>query len=108
MVVKDFVSKQTNIFNFKNFVFKHINFFKSSPKKQTIFKQIQEENTDSIKSLVSPFDIGWSSLYNYVSRLLEVYPSIISIIEAFKQISESEDDVIALRYLTQLKTRQSK
>jgi len=56
-------------------IYKLADFFRSSPRKDCLFKDVQEEETNYRKSLVCPFDIRWSSLYNAVSRIIEVYKS---------------------------------
>ena len=63
-----------------------------------MFKSIQEDCND-IKSLVMPFDIRWSSLYNTASLIIEAYPALVQTLE---RIADDENDATALGYYLKL------
>jgi len=77
LIVKNFINKFPRIFTFKIFLYKLVDYFRTSSKKTTIFRNKLDELETEITSLIMPFDIRWSSLYTSINRVLEVFPALI-------------------------------
>jgi len=99
LIVKNMVESIKKVSLLKNFVYKMVDYIQKSSFKKELFKQIQEEQEQYSKSLICPFDIRWSSFYFSLSRIIEVYPSLVN---TFNHLSEEGLDATATGYLIKL------